>query len=177
MWKGEAKALFIFWLGLSLLSFVGGAFVVSINAMRFSVRGANHRLTVVFHLAAEDAINLELTDTTWRWKECGCDSYAVEEGRLVRLGERIVLKAPFQKKGFRSPGTGIFYTAEDTPEVILVPSGDGSATVTGKTRGEPFLQTWEKGRVCAVCGGMLGPTSVRPCAEVEKDPCADLFGN
>src|SRR5229473_1746164 len=37
------------------------------------------------------------------------------------------------------------------------------------------LQTWGKGRVCAVCGRMVAPTSVRPCAEVERDPCADWF--
>src|SRR6266851_3888477 len=125
----------IFLLAGGFLLLLAGA--VGLVGWRFGVLGPRHSIIAVLHLRGIDAINLELTDVTWRWRLCGYDSYALEEGRLARQGDRIVLKAPIRKKGFRWPGTGIFYTQEHTPEVTLVLGADGSATVTGQLRRRP----------------------------------------
>src|SRR5229473_1746163 len=76
----------IFLLAGGFLLLLAGA--VGLVGWRFGVLGPRHSIIAVLHLRGIDAINLELTDVTWRWRLCGYDSYALEEGRLYRRGVR-----------------------------------------------------------------------------------------
>jgi hypothetical protein len=56
--------------------------------------------------------------------------------------------------------------------VRLTQGADGALIASGTEDGTPFEQPWPAGRVCATCGGDLGPSGVIPCeGPLPSDPC------
>ena len=119
-----------------------------------------------------DAINRPLTADSSPMTLCGCDTWGSWGGRLASRGGYWAALPSTKGESLK---WGLPYGVE-AKDVDLELSADGSLLVTGP--GEPdhchrrialplsgssFQQEWTPGRVCALRGGLLGPTGVVPC--------------
>jgi len=130
-----------------------------------------------FHLPGHvDSINLVLeNDGSFRWRIFGCDFGGGGDGVWKSSGPDVVL----------SPSSGATFPWMDdvsfvhaASKVTLRARQDGGldveATVT--TPSDAWAQTWKPGRVCAQCGGGLGPDKMpKPCNQ-PIPPAGASFG-
>lgn len=124
----------------------------------------------VFHLSRVDATNLEIrADGFYKWSIEGCDFGGGQCGywKTGEGGKSIILDG--------GPATEWSHDGSFKARVTqlrVTPDGQGGVEVQGITTGaESFRQTWEGGRVCAVCGGSLGPTGQEACDAPLPDIC------
>ncbi|HSQ63880.1 MAG TPA: hypothetical protein VLM85_11730 [Polyangiaceae bacterium] len=112
-----------------------------------------------FHLPGRiDSVNLVLeNDGTFRWRIFGCDFTGGGEGVWQASGDEIVLSPAAGAASFPWMDDKTFTRGASKVTLKARPGGGLDARATGTTAGDAWNQTWEPGRVCAQCGGGLGP--------------------
>lgn len=60
---------------------------------------------------------------------------------------------------------------KDAASALRVTRAGDTVVVRGTIGGEVREQKWERGRVCAQCGGQLGPTGQEACDEPLPNVC------
>jgi len=121
-----------------------------------------------FHLPGRvDSINLVLEDDgTFRWRIFGCDFGGGGNGVWKASGAEVVLSPTAGAASFPWMDEHSFTHAASKVTLKVHPSGGVDARATGTKAGDAWSQTWEPGRVCAQCGGGLGPDKMpRACTQ------------
>ena len=119
-----------------------------------------------FHMARRvDSINLVLEDDgTFRWHIFGCDFGGGGNGVWKASGAGVVLLPAAGAASFPWMNDVSYNHAASQVTLEARPGGDLDARATGTTAGDAWSQLWEPGRVCAQCGGGLGPDKMpRAC--------------
>ncbi len=111
-----------------------------------------------------DAVNLEIyADGSFRLGVNGCDYGALECGRWEKQGEGIVL--------LPKPGApNVFWFAQssfraEVKELAISRTPGGLRVEGASSHAGSFVQEWDSGGTCAVCGGGEGPTGQKVCDE------------
>lgn len=128
-----------------------------------------------WHLQQVDATNLEIkSDGTFRWSIEGCDFGGGDCGTWTLDPDGLGIRLNGTREGgftwssdgsFKTPVTSLRVTrTNDASAVLVTDPNDASASKPS--------QRWESGRVCAICGGNLGPTGQQKCSEPLPDVCA-----
>ena len=132
-------------------------------------RGASD--TTIYHLdGMVDAVNLALlADGTFHWTIDGCDFFGGDCGVWVPEGSGAILTPNAGVAAFNWVNGGTFAARAVRVTLRPGPAGD-QVTASGlQLDGQPFKQTWNEGRICAMCGG-LGPTGLQPCSDPLPPP-------
>jgi hypothetical protein len=111
----------------------------------------------LFHVPGSiDAVNLEInrSSRTFRWSIYGCDFSGGGSGRVEVDGAVLLLRP--------SAGAGDFGWPGGRTDGVRLSPGPEPGQLTEAATPEVI---WEPGGICAICGGLLGPTGVEPCEE------------
>lgn len=112
--------------------------------------------TAIFHLSQIDETNLSLLPNgSFVWQIFGCDFSGGGDGHWITVAPGHFQLLPSKGKTFVWPGQG-GVGGVTSVDVETTPTGElhtHTVAVTG-----PLDQSWKPGRVCAVCGGGLGPS-------------------
>ncbi len=118
-----------------------------------------------------DATNLVLeADGTFRWTIDGCDFGGGDCGVWKRSQPHTIVLLPSPGKTKFNWNGGVGVSAVTEMNVVGDPSGDLVMQISSPGE-KPLAQRWKQGRVCAVCGGGLGPTGQKQCTEPVNPRC------
>lgn len=127
----------------------------------------------IFHLPNQgDAFNLQFNSNgTFSWNVWGCDYGNGGNGIWRKSGNNLILE-PIENRELKWVGKGIMFPVKQVEfssqnNVIvaqITPFKESHNTILNNP------QTWELGKVCAQCGGLLGPSGpAKLCSEMQED--------